>query len=80
MSAKSDVFFKTKRDIIKVIDYRLNDMRSAMKILKKSKGGPFCIESYGYDARIDELESLRNYIRNGMLWDTRPGRKPRRSD
>lgn len=62
MSIKSDIFFRTKRQIVQVIDDRI-------KVLKKNTN------ALNHNNAINELKLLRNYIRNFVLWDSRPGRR-----
>jgi hypothetical protein len=75
MSARSDVFFDTKRKIVATIDHRLSLITS--KYDPVFRPGWLAKMSESELVVVKELEELRNYIRNGMLWDTRPGRKRR---
>jgi hypothetical protein len=61
-------FLHAKRTVVSAIDHRLEILTNSLEILRKAKEVTPDNDIYGYEARIDELESLRDYIRNGMLW------------
>ena len=79
MSARSDVFFKTKKMVIAAIDAQIKESKENIKTLSRptdNDNDDFHTYLIGdYQSRIDELERLRHYIRNGMLWNTTPGRR-----
>lgn len=66
----SDGFFIAKRQMQEALDNRLGAL-----MVKKRK----LTEESNYTGltivliQIDQLESIRDYVRNGMLWDTRNG-------
>jgi hypothetical protein len=59
-------FLHAKRTVVSAIDHRLEILTNSLEILRKAR--PTLAGLTEYEARIDELETLRDYIRNGMLW------------
>lgn len=66
--SKSDGFFIAKRQMQETLDNKLCEL-----LTKKRK----LTEESNYTGltivliQIDQLESIRDYVRNGMLWDKR---------
>lgn len=67
----SDGFFIAKRQMQESLDNRIGIL-----LAKKKK----LTDESNYTGltivliQIDQLESIRDYVRNGMLWDTRRGK------
>jgi hypothetical protein len=59
-------FLHAKRTMVSAIDVRLGTLNGSLELIKKGK--PTLSELTEYTAKIEELEVLRDYIRNVMLW------------
>lgn len=70
-SNPSDGFFIAKRQMQESLDNRLGALIAKKNLLtKESNYTGLTIVLI----QIDQLEEIRNYVRNGMLWNTEDGK------
>ena len=63
-SEKGQGYLQAKRQMVAAIDYRIQKYHEELVDLKRMS----IPDSNGLAARIDELEKIRSYVRNAMLW------------
>lgn len=69
---KKDAYFLAKRQMVEVIDRRISKLKKDYQEVLNSPPSPDRLpKSLDLQVRMDELEKMRNYIRNVLLWDTR---------
>lgn len=70
MSARSDGYLKAKREMVANIDARILKLQHQL-----DNWGIGPIQGAITQGQIEALESLRQYVRNNMLWSRKPGRR-----
>lgn len=61
-----DGYFLAKRELQKSLDYRIAKQESEAKRAEAEENVHAHIAA---KSRLDELEKIRSYVRNVMLWD-----------
>jgi hypothetical protein len=70
LTKPSEGFFIAKRQMQEALDFKLGELiQKKNQLTKESNYTGLTIVLI----QIDQLESLRDYVRNGMLWDTGRG-------
>lgn len=68
LTKPSEGFFLAKRRTVDGIDARMGKLHEEQKSLVK-----FSDRWHEINSELTAMESIRNYVRNGLLWDTSEG-------
>jgi hypothetical protein len=72
----SDGYFLAKRQMQDALDYRIDIIiEEKEKLLDKPGSMDNERQLSKLNGQIEAMEFFRNYVRNGMLWDTRNDKK-----
>jgi hypothetical protein len=67
----SEGYLKAKRQMVEAMDHRISELGKHIKVLAKADTRNNIY--WEMHSRMEELESLRDYVRNTMLWNKKDG-------
>ena len=68
MMTKKEAYFMAKKQMQDALDYRLSKYEEALKEYEEQGNVDYHRMT---QVRIQELEEFRQFVRNGMLWDSK---------